>query len=205
MGSSVEILEEINSKMEIEKQKNTFVCYKCIFDYYIDNFVKINSINKKCDFCSSKCKSIDLFSLLELIRESIYYFYDDALNECVPYRSEDGGWQGEVFTTYELIREEIDPITENEKLLSVIIDSLPDLTWCKKGFHSLPINTGLIYSWNNFCEVVKHQIRYVFFNVPDKTSIEEHISDNTVPYNEMLNTLGSTIKKLGLVKKLKKC
>lgn len=180
--------------------QNKFVCYQCIYDSYVQDFIKKSAVKKQCDFCHSKCRALDLLSIILLIHEAIYELYADTSSEYVYCNSEDG-WPCQVFDTNDLITEIIeDPITENLDLQKVIIDSLPEHMWCRKDIAYLAHNDALMYSWKRFCELVKYKARYVFFSIKDDMDIE----DNLISCNEIPEALSNIVISSGLVTTLKK-
>ena len=101
--------------------------------------------------------------VLEYIDECLRREYDMA-EECLPYETAEGGYIGKTWTTYDLLLEECLPNDESDELLTALRDGLGDRVWCEKHPFSLTGAERLIFSWNAFCHLVKHHLRFFFLS-----------------------------------------
>lgn len=177
-----------------------YVCANCFDDYAIREFINDNADEKKCSYCgiiSSKPIAADMDEVIRFMLEGIEFEFGHPDNEGVPYESAEGGYQGEVFDTYDLLTYEIQLEIESEELFSDIVDSLSNRLWCQRDFFSLPPEKVLIFGWEEFANVVKHWARYVFFR----------LSDDRAPYrgyeeilpSQMLDHLARVVAESGVI------
>jgi len=197
--------------MGIEKAKmeegycsvNGTICSECFSDYGIKNFILSNANSNECSYCGScdPATSACSFEAVAVhILNSIKCEWGDPANEGVGWESREGGWLGaNVYDTYDLIYDVLAIEVEHEEILSDLNSTIMLGQWCKKSPYSLDENDRLIYAWNSFSELVKHNSRYVFLEKNDTAS----------PYDEMdpteiLNALGEIVFRLNLVKTIEK-
>jgi hypothetical protein len=137
-------------------------------------------------------------SVMAFIVEGIRFEWSDPDSEVIPYESTEGGYQGKVVDSYDLVTDEIgDELgIENDDLRQDIIDSLGDHQWCQKNFWTLGPREALIFSWEQFVEQVKHHTRYVFLRIDDDSDTEWE--RETIPPSGMLDEIGRIVSELGL-------
>jgi hypothetical protein len=84
-----------------------YVCSKCFEDYALANYVTENAKGFKCDYCGrrSRKKAIatPIDQVMELIDGGIRSEWAHPDDEGVPYESAEGGYQGKVLDTYDLV------------------------------------------------------------------------------------------------------
>ncbi len=68
--------------------------------------------------------------------------------------------------------------------MTEIIDSLGQYTWCEKSPYSLGDYERYQYSWEEFCNTVKHEVRYFFDSLKEADEYSEKI-----PVPQMLDEL----------------
>jgi HEPN superfamily RES-like protein len=172
------------------------VCFRCLSDRYLRNYVKAEASGFECSFCgraSRKAPStIPFNSLMEVIGGAIEQYFDQAVN-CMGWDGQEGGYQGITYDPYDLVRDEIPTPSENENLLQAIIDSLDDGPWCDRNPYSLSDVERYNSSWDAFCETVKHQVRYFFDSEEDE---QDDFSD-TIPVPKMLDALRDVYRSSG--------
>src|SRR5262249_48161705 len=98
---------------------------------------------------------------MEVIGEAIDEYYDRAAN-CLGYCSEEGGYLGTTYDAYDLVYDEIPTPSDNEAVLEAIRESLDGDLWCDENPHGLSGLQSYNSSWEDFCETVKHGVRYFF-------------------------------------------
>jgi hypothetical protein len=143
------------------------VCGNCIDDGDLQEVVELNRTSGKCSFCGRRSKNpiaAELETVVEHIRLCIEEDYDFAAN-VLSYDGKEGGYQGDYWTTEELLTEEIGlafPNDRNGKLVQAIVDLMPDELWCDRDPGSLGSQEEIRYNWESFCDLVKHKRRYFF-------------------------------------------
>ncbi|MFA5005862.1 MAG: HEPN-associated N-terminal domain-containing protein [Candidatus Izemoplasmatales bacterium] len=173
-----------------------FVCHDCVGNSALKNHIRKHGTRNKCDYCGHNKTSILLSDLSEIILDGISIEYQNAA-DILGYDSGEGGYQGETIDTWDLIKdvysEEIN--IENEVLQNDIIDSIDHtIVWCKKDYYWGTEEERAEYSWDNFCNLVKHKVRYVFYKVEDQ--VEEDYSSCSA---NVMDQIGIYINELNLV------
>lgn len=182
-----------------------YVCSNCFDDYAISDFIKEIVEKKKCDYCgrkSSKPIAAPIDEVLELIMNGIHSEWGHPEDEGVAWESREGGWQGKVIDSYDLIMDQQIIPTENEEILNDVIGAIEGNQWCQKDFYELPPKEVLKYGWSNFARNVKHSVRY-FFNQP-KDDPEGYMGHEEIPTHAMLDVLSNVILEANLIQTLKK-
>jgi hypothetical protein len=157
-----------------------FVCPKCVSDDALRDFVSGIATSKKCDFCgrtSSKKIAAPFEEVSERIAECIARYYDDPGNAGMSYVSADGGYQGITYDTYEIFEfMELDfPRKGGDALRDQLASAMPTDLWSEKSPYRLNDNDQLQYSWDSFCRLIKHKLRY-FFTLTVRDDREEIFS-----------------------------
>ncbi len=182
-----------------------YVCENCFDDYAIKEFIVENAVKKHCDYCglsSNKKISAPIDDVLSFIMDGIYSGWSDPGDEGVPWESREGGWQGYVIDSYDLIRDQWIVPTENEEILEDITNAIAEMQWCRKNFYQLPLDDALIFGWERFSKKVKHSTRYVFFQARDESNTYEDPDD--IPTYAMLEKLENIISEANLIKNINK-
>ena len=180
-----------------------YVCTKCFDDYALARFVRKNPVKKKCDYCGRKSKTKRIAAPIEDVMAEITagihsgWSHPDSVG--VPYESAEGGYQGNVIDTYDLIHEELYGTFANDKLRNDIIDAFDaqGAMWCDRHFGSLPPEEILHYGWEEFAKLIKHSVRYVFLRSPDKDA--EYRGSEEIPPNDFLDRLGEVVEEVDIV------
>jgi hypothetical protein len=147
-----------------------YVCAECFDEDFLKQFVKEHAEVSVCDYCGSTAVELTgdetaliaapFDSVMEIIAEGLQSEWNDADNENIPYESAEGGYQGNIYQSYDLVWDCVSP--GNDKVAQQIIDSLPDHAWVERNYWQLSKGQALWFGWQNFCEVVKHKNRYMF-------------------------------------------
>lgn len=147
-----------------------YVCSDCFEEEFLKEFVREHAEASKCDYCGSTAKELTgdeaaliatpFDSAMEIIAEGLRSEWNDADSEGIPYESAEGGYQANTYDSYDLVWDYVCPA--NEKVAQEIIDALPDCVWVERHYWSLSGAQALLYGWKNFCELVKHQNRFMF-------------------------------------------
>jgi hypothetical protein len=144
-----------------------FVCAKCFSDEALQDFVSGIATSKKCDFCggtSSKKIAAPFEEVSERIAECITRYYDDPGSAGMSYVSADGGYQGITHDTYEIFElMGLDfPRKGGDALREELASAMPTDLWSENEPHRLNADDKLQYSWESFCRLIKHKLRYFF-------------------------------------------
>lgn len=181
---------------------NLKICTDCFNEDGINQFILENNDATECSFCKRTYPNVNtcqLSRVIEHIQNSLCYEWGDPSNEGLPYETREGGWQGEVFDTWELF-ETVELDILNEKAREFIINSLLIDTWCEKDPYSLKREDTLKFGWRNFTNFVKHKSRYLFLEAdnPDYNP-KQHDEMNPI---KILEILGKIINRNRLIKSL---
>ncbi|WP_338648498.1 HEPN-associated N-terminal domain-containing protein [Flavobacterium sp. KS-LB2] len=184
-------LEELG----LNRVPDTNVCANHIDEPAIRNFIRRNASRGYCDYCERATSVVPLEDLMEFIMEAVVRLYTDPAN-FMSYQSSEGGYLGNVYDSDEILQEHFELDIPDNKLFDDVFESL-DLNkpWANEmEYHDSPSDI-MLYSWNYFKKVVKHRSRYFFGLVKDFNSDDYRINSN-----DMLDEIGDSIKKFGLLK-----
>lgn len=142
------------------------VCAACFEDQALKDFIEGGASAHSCDFCEAESEepiAVPLVTLLEHINDSLASEYGVAENS-LPYESAEGGYQGQTWTTDEVLESELGtlPNDHHGRLLRTLCDGLGDRAWCRRHPHSLSRDERLRFSWDEFCDLVKYRRHYFF-------------------------------------------
>ncbi|WCH97988.1 HEPN-associated N-terminal domain-containing protein [Pseudomonas capeferrum] len=133
--------------------------------------------------------------VIEHVYKSILLEWGDAANEGLAYETREGGWQGNVCGTWELMYN-CGPDCPKE-VLDTIAGSIHDIPWCETDPYSLPIDRTLVYGWQSFSRFIIHTARFVFYKAVNTSyAADQHDEMNPV---DILEAIGSVAKKLQLI------
>lgn len=183
-----------------------FVCAKCFDDYALERFVRANAVEKTCGYCgrTSKTRPIaaPIDDIMPEISAGILSEWRNPDDVGVPYESAEGGYQGKVIDTYDLINDELWDVFIDESLRQDIIDAFDaqGAMWCDRHFWTLPPQEALRYGWEEFAKLVKHSTRYFFLKAPEDK--DEYGGYEEIPPHLFLQNLGEVVEETGLVRML---
>jgi hypothetical protein len=143
-----------------------YVCAKCFNDEGLRQFVKNHAESEDCDFCGATADepiAAPLDEVIEHIGHCIGAHYDDPANR-LPYESAEGGYQGATYSTDDVFEAlELDfPNDKDDRLHDAISRGLENDLWSDAEPFSLSAEERLRFSWDHFCRVIKHRLRYFF-------------------------------------------
>ena len=178
-----------------------WVCAECFCDNAIRAFIIQRAEASACSYCEREADgesiAAPLDDVLGLIVRGLEKIYRDPNDEGVLWESAEGGWQGAVLGSHDVVAENL-PLPEgSDELLEDILASLQDRQWCQRGFWQLTPDEALIYGWDEFCHTVKHETRYLFTVAADRG--EAHRGSEEIEPARMLGQLGRLISEAGLV------
>lgn len=149
------------------RHNDEFVCDRCINDIGIASFIEEHAESKACSFCgrrSSRPIAAPLHDVIEYMESCVNGPYEDPANS-MAYESAEGGYQGETYSTEELLTEVIDlefPNDQDGKLLYAISYGFETEIWCEADPYGMSPHEQLSFSWADFCKTIKHERRYFF-------------------------------------------
>ena len=194
MGGVKRMLEEEMGR-GYSSVENTYVCERCIQDAGLKKFVRRNRSSGTCSYCHRSVKVSAMDSVIGHVVNSLCLEWGDPANEGLAYETREGGWQGNVYNTYELLYD-VGPDCP-EEILDTIAGSIHDTGWCEKDPYSLPLHKILVYGWQSFSEFITHTARFVFFRAAHPSyDRDQHDEMNPV---DILETLGRVVRDLGLI------
>jgi hypothetical protein len=144
-----------------------YLCAACIYDDGIGAFISENAASETCSFCgaaSDEPIAAPLSEVVDYMQQCISRHYDDPAN-WLSYDGAEGGYQGKTFSTDDLLVGSIGlelPTDSNGQLYRAISYGLKNYLWCENNPYSLNPIERLNFSWDHFCEVIKHMRRYFF-------------------------------------------
>jgi hypothetical protein len=176
-----------------------FVCADCLDDDYLKSLNRQNQdANCICSYCDNSCAA-PVDTLVPVIEKAIKYFYEEPAEAGVP--RDTGEWVGiggGFYSTPEVLEDL--GLTEPDDLIQDISGSILNDTWVEAaggyfyGSHQHEIWGD---SWSNFCELVKHRVRY-FFHFEEDANRK---SNNSLSPEDMLYKLIESLKGTDCFKK----
>lgn len=163
---------EAGRLMTGRRHTDQYVCAHCFSDAGLSDYIRRYAKVSECSFCGSQSTEPIAVSLAELcrhMRECLHREYDDAAN-WLGFCSAEGGYQGETWDTWDLLVDELElelPEVGNDRLLAALVDRIGMTDWCKADPYGLDPEEHTRYSWQRFCNTVKHERRYFFTDGDD--------------------------------------
>jgi len=145
------------------------VCVRCFDDDDLQDFIRAFETKGRCSFCHARNVLIaSLSDMADHLRGFMDENYSKAAND-LPYESREGGYQGgSIYSTWEVLIEEIGLPLRGDgevELGEALADAIGDDVWCDYDWTALDLDESLQYSWDRFCETVKHHRRFFFQGV----------------------------------------
>lgn len=196
MGRAKHMMEQgYNSDIE------TSICPDCINENGLRDFIIQNSSTafSTCSYCNNtNVKTCNMGKVIGYIHDCIEKEWSDPANE-LPYQSAEGGYQGEVLDTRELLWN-LGISVDDESIIDDIVNSIHQSHWSKTDYFSLTADQTLSYGWKAFCQFVMSKSRYFFLNA-DNESYNKNQHDEMNPI-EILDSVAKIVKSLNMLKKL---
>jgi len=176
----------------------TSICPDCMAENGIRDFIVQNSstVLSTCSYChNTNVKTCNMGKVIGYIHDCITKEWSDPANE-LPYQSAEGGYQGEVFGTHELLWNL--GISDDESIIDDIVNSIHQSNWSKTNYFSLTADQTLSYGWKAFCQFVMSKSRYFFLNANNE-SYDKNQHDEMNPI-KILDSVASIVKNLNMLK-----
>lgn len=178
------------------------VCPDCFDDEGLKDFVRCKVRANACTFCANESDTpiaASMGDVLDYINECLRLEYDMA-EEYLPYETAEGGYIGEYWNTDDLLVEECElelPNDTSGDLFQALCDGLGLLLWCRRDPFSLTDGERIIFSWDAFCHLVKHRLRFFFL-----TKNRKHEDDDLYDTVALLRELECCCERFNLIKRI---
>lgn len=179
--------------------EDKYVCANCVSNYGLKQLITEEATENRCDYCNSVTNypiAVSLDTFIGFVMEGVFTEWAHADDVGVPYETAEGGYQWNVTDLEDIISgyygSEIG--IYNDDLWDDIVSCLNDQPWAKRNEPN-PNSTYEMISWEEFCDQVKFETRFVFFQTrPDKSY---YIGEEPAI---LLESLGNFIEDLELIK-----
>jgi hypothetical protein len=159
MGGTKRLLEEMQER-GWTTAGDGHVCPDCVEDEALADYLAGHAVETRCDYCgrsSDEPIAVPVDELVGVIHDGLASEYGDANDEGVPYESREGGWQGAVYDTYDLLSDTI----WHPQLLDDVAGAMADKAWVQRDYWRLRPHTALSFGWEQFRKVVTHRHRFL--------------------------------------------
>ena len=168
------------------------ICSRCLCDEHLRTRIQESASDDQCSFCLSCDRgSAPLDDLMRLVASTVHQYFDRAV-DTLPWDGEEKAYFGETFNTSEMIYDRLDPFTERDDVMDTVVGLFDDDQWCRPDVYHLDGAELYAVSWKQFCETVKHKVRF-FFGKKDR---DDWMSE-TIPVHQMMDTLGHIVVQTG--------
>jgi hypothetical protein len=201
MSLSKRLWEEEQSR-EYETSSDT-ICAQCFHDNGIKAFIRDHLEFETCSICGTRgddAIAAPADEVLEFFLEKIHENFENADGNA-PYDNEEGKWFVRTWDMYDLVFDELEGIADH-RTLEWLFEHLKDnVEYCKRDWQIMSPGEALKSAWGRFCDAIKHQTRFLFFDqLKDDDSQEPYL----VQPAEMLDEIGGVIRECNLVREIKR-
>jgi hypothetical protein len=165
-----------DNKMPNGDQDREFVCAACIEEEYLQEVVRGNLTETKCDYCgveSHEPIACYLDEVIKVIEETVGRYYEDPDEGGAPWDPEEGDYFCSTFTSEEIF-DNLGFSLANDMLFEDINSHFSDIVRSEVDWVLLTPLERKQHGWDRFKKVVTHQRRFTFWNVFDDSEIEGH-------------------------------
>ena len=180
-------------------QSDLTVCGECFDDESIKGFIEETATNEECSFCDATSEepiAAPIREVARFIEEGICREYGNPVECGMSWDSEDQRYRpGETYDTSDLVSEHVDlPNDHDGKLFWAICYNFLNDLWCDIEQYRLNDHEQLKYSWDNFCQVIKHERRFFFsrhrqYRDDDEIFSPEHVLGIIFQYAETIGLI----------------
>lgn len=194
MGGIKRMMEE-EMERGFSLVQDMYICARCVEDDGLRTIVRKNWARGVCSYCDKTRRVADMNHVIEHVFNSFALEWGDPANEGLAHETREGGWQGNVSDTWELVYDHGPDCSE--EVLDTIAGAIHHMAWCKRDPYSQPIDRTLVYGWQNFSKFIIHTARFVFYKAVNTSYAgDQHDEMNPV---DILEAIGSVAEKLGLI------
>ena len=177
-----------------------FVCAECADDEFLAAMVEAELVEPECDYCGAVSPdgtpiAAPVGVLIAGVGRAVNWYWTDPAEE-LPYESREGGYQGEVIDSADLLAHHIG-VSWEEALLYDVAGCLANEHWCKRDYFTLEQDDRLRHGWRKFEQTTKHRSRYAALLPPLKS--DEFVHPDDVPTDTMLGEVANCIHVSGLI------
>lgn len=197
MGRMKELLIETEERGYGEPPE-TLVCENCFSDEGLIELIIDSGKEGFCSYCKKRSLTVlPLAQVISHIMESIVTEWRDAADSGTPYITREGGYQGPVVDTYDLLNDE-EPIEANhQELADDINNTIYDGLWARP--FSMPFEEDAVHEdWDVLVNIIQHHIRFITFH----DSASEIFNNKYWVYNDprsAIEQIANAIKRLKLI------
>ena len=171
MGLTKRLWEKSQEKGYVAPER--LVCGRCVDNQILREVLDDAESAEECSYCGSD-GAAPIWVLLDEISDAAFWDYTDPANE-LPYDGREGGYQGEVLESDELIFN-LGEWTRVDALYEDVRAAFSDSVWCRRHYLGVDPNSRLHYGWVDFVRQIKHKTRYLFLQENREEDYEESIS-----------------------------
>ncbi len=174
------------------------ICPDCLEDPALKALAEENLDADVCSYCGRSGDAIacDTDVIMTRIGDGFRAEYTDPANVLF-YDSREGGYQGDVYDTDDLIWKLDGPIGD-DGFVEDVVNAFGATAWTDREPMIVPRDQSLMFSWNKFAELVKYESRYLFL----KRAGDEYPGPHDVGPGEMLDAIGELVNQGGLIREL---
>lgn len=178
------------------------VCSSHFADKAVNKFINDNVDSEYCDYCEEKKPSIAFSKFQDFVEEAVYSEYCDPYEEGAHYDPEEAYYEDRFpFNTVHHTDELLDELLETNdyKIIEDLTSSFPDQ--CLTLREAIWGPTRIEYflgSWLRFKTIVKHEVRFLFFDPKLAEKYEDEFSESLNPVS-ILFEVGKVILELGYI------
>ena len=179
-----------------------FICTHCLVDPDLVKFVAKNAVAQQCSFCATT-SNLPIAAPIDVVSQHflscLYQEYDLAGNQ-LGWASSEGGWLGEFWDSSDLAYYVLElefPRGNDSRILWSLFGEQFEQDWCTANAYGLDDSEQPRFSWDHFCDVVKHQRRHFFM---DDTG--DSLESDVLSAAEILDTILSYAERMNLYESL---
>ena len=177
--------------------RDKFVCTECFEDYAIQDVIRNNAEEHRCSYCGRFAEGEPIAADMNLVMEEIHFGicneWGDPNSEGMSWESREGGWQGTVVDSYDLLTDILELGIANQTLFDDLHASIAERQWCQRNFYDLLPQKELVVDWQHFSNIVKHQTRFTLL-----TRDSASLNDERLP-RDILDRLGQFFRDFGML------
>lgn len=164
------------------------ICADCVTDATLIDWIENNLSSSMCRFCGTNAElpiaaSFDEF--VGIVLNGVRFDWSNPDDEGISYISAEGGYQAPIESTLNILHDY--DISDSSEVLEAISDVVAGHGWVEREYYIGDKSQRLMWGWEAFKEVVKHQTRYVFL-APEETN-----GSAEVPPSAMLAEIGAMV------------
>lgn len=178
------------------------VCSSHFEDKALINFIDENTDEDFCDYCDEAKPSINFDRFQEFVEEAVYSEYCEPYEEGAPYNSEEAYYEDRFpGISVEYTRELLDELlgTFDYEIVEDLAGLFPDdyLTE-REAIWGPTKNEYFLGGWERFKHIVKHEVRFLFFDPKLAEQYEDEYHESLNPAF-VLDEVGKAILELGYI------